>query len=130
MPGMANITVKNVANADVVFAVSTPSAGDRSPAVWRQNAVSGIIGHRPVLTVLTRDNNAKNARHLSVSMRWPVTATVDGRVAVVGTIPMNLEVVLPTTIDSSNCTEAFTQFGNLLVSDLLRGVASEGYAPA
>lgn len=130
MPGMANITVKNVADADVVYAVSTASAGDRSPAVWRQNAVSGIIGHRPVLSVLTRDNPAKNARHLSISLRWPVTATVDGRVSVVATIPMNLEVVLPTTIDTSNCTEAFTQFGNLLTSTLLRGVAAEGYAPA
>lgn len=129
MPSMANITVKNVANADVIYVAAAPSAGDKSPAVWRQNALSGVISQRPILTVLTRDNVAKTARHLSISFRYPIVTEINGVDTVVATVPGNLEFVLPTNINVSDASEAFTQFGNLLVSSLIRSVAEEGYAP-
>lgn len=129
MPAMANIAVLNLAGASVTYVAATPSSGDKSPAVWRLNSASTYIGRRPVFTVLSRDNSAKTARHLSISMRFPVTVTENTVERVAATIPINMEVVLPTNIAVSGCSEAFTQFGNLIVSALLRSVAEEGYAP-
>lgn len=129
MPSMANITVKNVALADVVFVASTPSAGDKSAAVWRQNAASTIAGRRPQLTCLTRDNASKTGRHVSISLRFPVLVTENGVERVAAVVPLNLEGVLPTNVAVSASLEAFTQFGNLLSSTLLRSVAEEGFAP-
>lgn len=129
MPSMANIVVANVAAANVTYVAATPSAGDKSPAVWRQNAASTIIGRRPVLTVSSRDNTAKTARHVSISLRYPVVVTENAVDRVAATVPINLEIVLPTNVPVSNCLEAFHQFGELLTSALLRSVAEEGYAP-
>lgn len=129
MPSMANITVKNVALADVIYVASTPSAGDKSAAVWRQNAASTIAGRRPQLTCLTRDNASKTGRHVSISLRFPVVVTENGVDRVAAVVPLNLEGVLPTNVAVSASLEAFTQFGNLLSSTLLRSVAEEGFAP-
>lgn len=129
MPTMANIAVLNAAGASVTFVAATPSAGDKSPAVWRQNSASPIIGRRPTFTTLSRDNAAKTARHLSISMRFPVTVTENAIERVAATVPLNLEVVLPTNVDASSCANAFVQFGNLISSTLIRAVAEEGYAP-
>ncbi|DAD52331.1 coat protein [ssRNA phage SRR6960803_13] len=129
MPQMANIVVKNVANVDVTYVAASPSAGDKTPAVWRLNAASSIIGRRPTFTAMSRDNTAKTARSLFISMRFPVVVTENSVDRVAATIPLNLEVVLPTNIAVSNCLEAFTQFGNLISSSLIRSVAEEGYTP-
>lgn len=129
MPSMANITVKNVALADVTYVASTPSAGDKSAAVWRQNAASTIAGRRPQLTCLTRDNASKTGRHVSISLRFPVVVTENGVDRVAAVVPLNLEGVLPTNVAVSASLEAFTQFGNLLSSTLIRSVAEEGFAP-
>lgn len=129
MPNMANITVKNVANADVIYVAATPSAGDRSPAVWRQNALSSVMGHRPVFTALSRDNAAGTARNVSFTFKYPVTVIDGGVTKVLHTIPIRCEAVLPTDISVDLNSEAFTQFGNLMVSSLIRSSISEGYAP-
>lgn len=129
MPAMANITVKNVALADVTYVASTPSAGDKSAAVWRLNSASTIPGRRPQFTCLTRDNAAKTGRHMSSSYRFPVVVTENGVDRVAAVIPFNLEGVLPTNVPVSAVLEAFTQYGNLLCSALLRSVAEEGFAP-
>lgn len=129
MPTMANITVTNVAAANVTYVAATPSAGDKSAAIWKQNALSSVPNQRPSFTVLTRDNAAKTARHLSISLRYPVTQTVSGVTSVVAVIPVNLECTLPIGIDSAMNKEAFHQFGNLISSSLVRSVSEEGYAP-
>lgn len=129
MPAMANITVKNVALADVTYVAATPSAGDKSAAVWRQNAASTVSGRRPQFTCLTRDNAAKTGRHLSISLRFPVIVTENGVDRVAAVVPLNLEGVLPTNVPVSASLEAFTQFGNLLSTSLLRSVAEEGFSP-
>jgi hypothetical protein len=126
---MANITVKDSGNADVVYVAATPSAGDKSPAQWRFNAASAVIGQRPVFTVSTRDNGSKNGRHLTASFRFPVVVDVAGIPTIAATVPFTLEGVLPTNVDSTAVDDAFVQLGNLLVSDLIRSVAQEGFAP-
>lgn len=131
MPSMANITVKNAANADVVYNAATPSAGDKTPAVWRQNLASGVIAYRPELMVLTRSNSnvAKPSRIVDITFKLPVLETVSGVVTQTAIVPGSFNMAIPTNVDSALVKEAYVQFGNLLVSALLRSVMEEGYAP-
>lgn len=129
MPAMGNITVKNAANADVVYTASVPSAGDRSPARWTANAASAIIGFRPVLQVVTRDNGKQSGRHMEATFRYPIVETIEGRPTVTATVPFTLSGTLPTNVDGTLVSDAFVQLGNLLASSLIRAVASEGYSP-
>lgn len=129
MPTMANITVKNKAGTDVVYNAATPSAGDRSLAVWRQNAAHAIIGFRPKFGLVTRDNARKNGRVFEATFSFPVVADISGVSTLLATVPLSVSGTLPTNIDAAQAEEAFVQFGNLLVSALVRSSAAEGYAP-
>jgi len=127
---MANITVENVANADVVYVAATASAGDSVPAIWRLNAQSDKIAFRPLFTLLTRDNARKNGRVFRATYKFPVvTQDVNNNDTLAATIPFEVSGTLPTNIPVDSVTEAFTQLGNLLVSTLIRSAATEGYAP-
>jgi len=126
---MASITVKNVANADVIYVAKVPSAGDRSPAKWTQDALTGISGWRPRFDVVTRDNGNKDGRIIEGNFAYPVTGTVNGTLTLLGTVPLRFSGTLPTNLDVAQVNEAFVQFGNLLVSTLIRSAASDGYAP-
>lgn len=129
MPQMANITVKDAANVDVIYVASAPSAGDRIPAVWRANALTPIIGHRPSFTVVTRDNQKRSGRIMEASFKFPILGTVDGQTVVLATVPFSFSGTLPTNVDSAKVADAFVQFGNLVASVLVRSSASDGYAP-
>lgn len=130
MPNMANITVKNAAGADVVYSGVVPSAGDRSPARWTAIAASGIAGHRPTLSVLTRDNAKKDGRVFEGSFRFPVVASgTDGLPKVMATVPFQVHGTLPTNVDAASVNDAFVQFSALLASSLIRQAANDGYAP-
>lgn len=52
MPQMANITVKNAGNNDVVLTALTPSSGDRA-ALWRHDAADPLPLLRPTLKFVT-----------------------------------------------------------------------------
>lgn len=129
MPSMANITVKNAANADVIYVAKVPSAGDRSPARWTADAASAIIGHRPTLELTTRTNGSNNGRICDWNFVYPITATVEGVTSVLARVPFKGSFTMPTNVDSAQAADAFVQLGNLLVSTLMRAAASEGYAP-
>lgn len=127
MPSMANITVLNGSAANVTYDAATPSAGDRVPAHWRQTAGSSKIGFRPQFSLLTRDNAKKNGRIIEGVFKFPVVDSGTG--ALLATVPLSFSGTLPTNVDASIVNDAFVQFGNLLVSSLVRDVASTGFAP-
>lgn len=129
MASMANITVKNKANADVTYVASTPSAGDSSPARWTLNAANAAIGLRPKLLMVTRDNNRKNGRVVDLSFSFPITETVNGVETLVATVPLRTQGTLPTNVSAAAVADAFIQYGNLLASSLIRAAAEEGFAP-
>lgn len=130
MPQMANITVKNKAGADVVYNAGPASAGDKSPARWSQNTASGIFGHRPTFTVVTSSNGNNNARKIEATLKFPIVEDRAGVPTIIATVPLSMSGTLPTNVMAVSVEEAFIQFGNLLSSTLLRGVAAEGYAPS
>lgn len=131
MPSMANIIIQNAFAANVTYTAVTPSAGDRVAAVWRQNAASEVMGLRPTLTVLTRDNARKNGRVLDIGYKMPIfyTDTTTGQKVLLATVPLSVFGTLPTNVDTALINDAFVQFGNLLVSTLIRSVALEQAAP-
>lgn len=130
MPSMANIAVLNAAAASVTYTAATASAGDKVAAVWRQNAASEIVGFRPSLSVTTRDNAKRNGRIFEASMRYPIFMTeTSGQKVLLATVPLTLSGTLPTNVDFAAVKDAFIQFGNLMVSTLIRDSVAEGYAP-
>lgn len=129
MPAMANIVVLNNAGTNVTYTAAAPSAGDKNPAVWRANALSTIMGNRPVLRLLTRDNARANGRVIEGSFSFPVLQTISGVETVVAKVPLVFSGTLPTNVDATSVRDAFVQFGNLIASTLVRSSAEEGYAP-
>lgn len=129
MPAMANITVKNAANVDVVYVAKVPSAGDRSPARWTFDAASPIIGFRPTLEMMTRSNGSGNGRICEFNYSFPITKVVSGETVLAGKAPFKGAFTLPTNVDGSIASDAFVQLGNLIASALIRSAAADGYAP-
>lgn len=129
MADMANITVQNAAAANVIYVKKVSSAGDRSPAKWTQDAASVIAGWRPRFDVVTRDNGNKDGRIIEGNFAFPVITTVSGVSTLTATVPLRFSGTLPNNIDVASNTDAFVQFGNLVVSALIRASATEGYAP-
>jgi hypothetical protein len=128
---MANITVKNAANADVLWTAVTPSAGDRSPAVWRSNTASDMLAYRPQFSLVLKENGRKNGRIFSAEFKWPISGTNSetGSPYLYATIPFTVSGTLPTNVDVDVLNDVFVQFGNLMVSTLIRSSAQDGYAP-
>lgn len=127
MPQMANITVKNATDADVIFVAKAPAAGDSSLARWTADAASTIVGHRPMFSVATRDNGNKNARVLTATYRGPI---IDGDGKVAAIVPASASVTLPTNVAASEVADHFVKFANLLASSLVKAAAEAGYAPS
>lgn len=129
MPSMASITVKNTANADVVYVAKVPSAGDRSPARWTYDAASAIIGHRPTLELTTRSNGSGNGRICDWNFVYPITGLVGGVTTVLARVPFKGSFTMPTNVDAALAGDAYVQLANLLASALMRSAVQEGYAP-
>lgn len=129
MPNMANITVKNAAGTDVVYSAATASAGDKSPARWTANTLSAIPAFRPTITMLTRDSGSGPARLMDINGMFPHLRTVGGVEGIANRTLIKGQFVLPTDVAAADVLDAFTQLGNLVVSQLFRDAASAGYAP-
>jgi hypothetical protein len=129
---MANITVKkNDGTTDVVYTAVTPSAGDKSPAVWRNNTVGSAMSHRPDFRVSSRDSGPGTARRVEATYVYPTTAVgTDGRVNVVDKAILTLSFVLPKGMPETDVNEAVSQSMNLLASALNKDTFKSGYAPS
>lgn len=132
MPNMANITVKKAdGTTDVIYVASTPSAGDKNPAIWTQNAAAGIQGFRPRFELQTQNNGTGSMRQARVRFSFPSTYTdsTTGLTKLNKTVDFDGIVYLPKELTTTEWKEAFAQLGNLLVSALVRSAVEEGFAP-
>lgn len=131
MPNMANITVKNVALADVIYVASSPSAGDRVPAKWSQNALSGRVVLRPTLTLVAADNAAGDVRRFNVELVYPIgfTDSATGLQQKLAETKFSGVFFCPKSLQVTDWQEAFTQLGNLLSSALVRQAITDNSAP-
>lgn len=129
MPTMANITVKNKAGTDVIYVAKVPSAGDRTPAQWMQDAASGVVQYRPAFAMGTKNSGDGRKRIADINAVFPVTVTENGIVKLADKIVFQGSFQLSKTVDTVANEEAIVQFGNLLVSTLIRQALTDGYAP-
>lgn len=130
MPSMAAMTL-NDGVANQTYSAATASAGDRSPAVWRDNAHGSYLNAHPTLTMVTRDNGKRTARHVSFTFRYPVAYTdpVTFLERILAVIPLSVECTLPTNIDPANLRAAVRLMGAALTNTLILDAVETGYAP-
>lgn len=131
MPNMANIVVQNTAAANVTYNAATPSSGDKTSAIWTQNALSSQLGLRPTLKVSSKSNGTGTTRQVDINFVYPskYTDSTTGLDKLLGNVAFKGTLFLPVELTTTVWDEAFTQLGNLLVSTLLREVAETGFAP-
>lgn len=131
MPNLANITVKKADDTtDVVYTATVASAGDSSPAVFRNNTVGNTIAERPSLLVRSQDNGSRTARRVRVDYSWPIVSTdAGGNKVVTGRMTGEASVLIPQNQDVAIINEQASQFANLLGSGLIKACFAEGYAP-
>lgn len=124
MPQMANITVKNAADADVVLTALTPSSGDRA-ALWRYDALNSLPLLRPTYQITTTYNGPRDARRTVVTGSYPIMDPVLGTVK--ARIPFRLEATLPLNVDTIGTDDAVVIMQNFLKSSLVTEILKSGF---
>lgn len=131
MPTLANITVKKAdGTTDVTYNAVIGSAGDSSPAVFRNTTVGTTLAERPSLLISSKDNGPRTARRVNVEYSWPITTEdAGGNKLISGRMTGSASVLIPQNQDASIIAEQAYQFGNLLAATLVKSSFNEGYAP-
>jgi hypothetical protein len=132
MPNMADITVKKAdGTTNVVYVAATPSAGDKSPAVWTQNAFSGTLSHCPRFEFQTQDNGAGSIRQARSKFSYPIfyTDTTTSQEVLLKSLGFDGIFYMPKELTTTQWNEAWAQLGNLLCSTLVRSAVQAGYSP-
>lgn len=130
MPNAANITIKkNDGTTDVLYTSVVPSAGDKSPAVWRNNTIGTASAHRPEIRVVSRDNGPGSARRIDVSAVYPYTVTgTDGKIVVADKFTFTASGLVPKAMPDVDVNEAVSQTLNLMASQLFKDQFKSGYS--
>lgn len=131
MPTMANITVKKAdGTTDIVYSAVTASAGDKSPAVWRANAIGIAPAFRPELRVLAQDNAPRTVRRSSGTYTYPQSVVAeDGTSSIANKAGGDFSFYIPQGMPDADIAEAAAQFCNLIYSSLIKSTLAGGYAP-
>lgn len=129
MPTMASITVKNVADADVVYVPKVASAGDRSPARWTQDASSTIPAFRPSFVVGAKSDSSGKRRIIDLNYAYPSLQEISGVQQLVDKLTFQGTFSFSTYGPETLSAEMVKQLGGLIASTLIQEVVSSGYAP-
>jgi len=131
MPSMANITVKkNDGTTDVTYTAVVPSAGDKSPAVWRNNSMGSAPAHRTEFSIQSLWNGPRTARKVTGKFMYPVTAVgTDGKTNIVDRGWLTFEGIVPQTMADADINELVSQSANLIGATLIKDSLKTGYAP-
>lgn len=129
MPQMANIVVKAAnGTTDVTFTGIQPSAGDKVPAVWRDNAASTVPNNRPTLAVSGQYNGPRTARRMKGQVKIPVLKTVNGQEVSEDAFVFEFNGVVLQKVADSVTQEAVHRACNLFASALFKQQLIEGFA--
>lgn len=133
MPNMADITVKKAdGTTDVIYVALSPSAGDKTPAQWRIEAIGTVPGNRPQFQVSSKFSADRQARIVEGKLVYPETFT-DSTTGIVATrLRETFQFTSIIRLDAADGTtaELAAQAANLLKSTLVQSVLKTGYAPA
>jgi hypothetical protein len=132
MSAIADITVKkNDGTTDITFTAIVPSAGDKTPAVWRSNTVGGSIGQRPELRMQTQNSGDNSSRQFKISFTYPslFTDTNTSRVSIDKRLNFQISGAVPVEMTDADVAEAVSQGFNLVASTLIKTSVKSGYSP-
>lgn len=131
MPTMANIVVKAAnGTTDVTYTAVAGSAGDKSPAIWRNDAVGTTPAERPLFTIASRDNGTKDARRMDHTYVRPLFLTdALGRKVRNGGPNGFGTLLIPQTMTPTDIAEMVHEYTGLLASALIRAAYKEGMSP-
>ena len=132
MPQMANLTVKKAdGTTDAVFTAMTPSAGDKSPAIWRSNSVGTSVALRPEFRAYGLPSPDGARRTFKTNLVYPavITDNASGLKKVAGYITQVTETKIFLAADDATVAEAIAQGANLNSTALMRECAKVGFAP-
>lgn len=132
MPQMADITVKNASDTDMVFVGITAAAGDGSPARWELTSASTMPIGRPYAELMTRPNADKTARKVIPSLVCPylVTDTNTGQQRVAANVVFrNGEMVRPRNVPDDFVADCTAYWAGLTGSVTWKASFNSGYAP-
>lgn len=133
MPNMANLTVKKAdGTTDVTYTALVPSAGDKSPAVWKSLSAAAISAMQPELRVRTSSNGDFTARNGRIDFSYPFWG--ENPVTTQPFLfsgPFNAQTTWsrPVGAPDSAVKEAAYQYCNLLYQTLIKETLNTGYAP-
>jgi len=133
MPTMANITVKKDDNTtDVTYTAVVAAGGDKSPAIWRDNAFGGTSGQRPEFRVSSRSNGDGTARRIDLNFTYPslYTDTTTCLTNVSARANFQASAVIPANMPDAFAAEFGAQIGNLIAASLIEDCLTTGFAPA
>lgn len=132
MPSMADIVIKKAdGTTDITLTALTPSSGDKSRALWRQESVGTVQANRPTAECVGRYSQNGKFRVVDVRFSYPETYTdsttglvrIRDRALFTGTFNLPVE-----NNDTSN-NEFAAQSVNWLKSTLMQLVIKGGFAP-
>lgn len=131
MPQISNLTVKkNDGTTDVTYSAVVPSAGDKTPAIWRNTTVGTAAAHHPTLIVASRNSGTSTARKVDGQYVYPSLVTgSDGRVSIADRLHLKIDGTIPQGMATADVEEAVSQGLNLFVTSLIKEVFKSGYAP-
>ena len=130
MPQMANITVKAAnGTTDVVYTAKVPSAGDKSPAIWKNDNVGNVLAAKPTLSVQSSSNGNRTSRRIKAKYTWP-KQRVDaaGNTLVQGGAILEVSALVPQDMTAAEIDEFVAQGLNLGASALFKSMVRDGYS--
>lgn len=130
MPQMANITVKAADGwSDVIYTAKVPSAGDKSPAVWKNDSVGNVLAAKPTLSVQSSSNGNRSSRRVKSKFVWP-KQRVDaaGNTLVQGGAILEVSALVPQDMTAAEIDEFVAQGLNLGASELFKSMVRDGYS--
>lgn len=132
MPQMADVTVKKAnGTSDSVYVAVTPSAGDKTPAVWRCVADSTIPAHRTEFRMVSGFNDKRTARRVSTSGSAPyVSNDASGRPQIVGRVNFSgSDIYVDQNVPDAFVADKTAEYVNFCASPLAKACYASGYAP-
>lgn len=133
MPTMADVTVKKAdGTTNVTFSTVTASGGDKSPAVWRNNAFGGTAGQRPELRIRSAPNGTNSSRKVEGSFTYPqlYTDTTTSLSKVATRANAQYTISVPLDMSDAELGEFAAQLGNLMAATLIKSIHASGYSAA
>lgn len=126
MPNAVSVTVKDLANADKVFDVVSPSSGGAA-AQYEQTAASSKKALRPSIDVVNRPvNGAPNSRKGLVTGVFPVVQTVAGVEQAQSYTFFKLESKTDSMVDDATLEDQFVRFANFVLNAGVRKSIANG----